>query len=334
MENNYMIITPNELQQWVKEGRSFQTIDIRTEEQRQEFPLSALEPVASSVDALPSTNGQPLVLVCQFGVVTEGIILERELDNAYSLLGGALAWEALQTEKEDLSRWSRQTVLPELGIAGQIKLNGARIAVVGLGGLGCPAASILAAAGVGSLQLIDGDRVELSNLHRQPLYGSDDIGSRKVTAAARRLGTQYDQVILETVPETLVSGNAKEHLNGADVIIDATDTIRARLVIDRASRVLGIPMVYGGLYRFEGQVAVLNHHGSPGYRDLFPEPPASGEACADAGILGMLPGIIGNIQALEAVKLIAGIEPTLAGRLLIYDGLSHNTTIMDISTKE
>ena len=108
----------------------------------------------------------------------------------------------------------------------------------------------------------------------------------------------------------------------------------SRLVIDRASRELGIPMVYGGLYRFEGQVAVLNHHGSPGYRDLFPEPPASGEACAEAGILGMLPGIIGNIQALEAVKLIAGIEPTLAGRLLIYDGLSHNTTIMDISTKE
>ncbi|MEE2765119.1 MAG: ThiF family adenylyltransferase [Candidatus Neomarinimicrobiota bacterium] len=334
MENNYMIITPNELQKWVKDGRSFQVVDIRTEDQRNEFPLSVLKSVVGSAETLPSPNAQPMILVCQFGVVTEGIILEQELENAYSLLGGVLAWEALQTHKDDLSRWSRQTALPEFGIRGQKKLNGSRIAVVGIGGLGCHAASMLAAAGVGSLQLIDGDRIELSNLHRQPLYGLEDIGSRKVNAAASRLSSQYDRVIINTVPEMLVRKNLKECLNGADVIIDATDTIRARILIDRASRELGIPMVYGGLYRFEGQVAVLNHHGSPGYRDLFPEPPASGDACAEAGILGMLPGIIGNIQALEAVKLIAGIEPTLAGRLLIYDGLSHNTTIMDISAKE
>ena len=329
-----MIITPKELQKWVKDGRTFQVIDIRTEDQREEFPLSVIGSIFGSAESLPLANGHPMVLVCQFGVVTEGLILEKELDNAYSLLGGALAWEALQTEKDDLSRWSRQTALPELGIIGQKKLNNASVAIVGVGGLGCFAANILAAAGVGSLLLVDGDKVEVSNLHRQHLYGSDDVGNKKVTAAKKRLSSQYDQVILHTVPEMLVNDNANEYLHNADVIVDATDSIQTRVLIDHTSKETEIPMVYGGLYRFEGQVAVLNHHGSPGYRDLFPELPTSGDACAEAGILGMLPGIIGNIQALEAVKLITGIEPTLAGRLLIYDGLSHNTTIVDISRKE
>ena len=329
-----MIITPKELQKWITDGRTFQVIDIRTEDQREEFPLSVIGSIVGSAESLPLANGHPMVLVCQFGVVTEGLILEKELDNAYSLLGGALAWEALQTEKDDLSRWSRQTALPELGIMGQKKLNNASVAIVGVGGLGCFAANILAAAGVGSLLLVDGDKVELSNLHRQHLYGSDDVGNKKVTAAKERLSSQYDQVILDTVPEMLVNDNANEYLHNADVIVDATDSIQARVLIDRTSKEMEIPMVYGGLYRFEGQVAVLNHHGSPGYRDLFPELPTNGDACAEAGILGMLPGIIGNIQALEAVKLITGIEPTLAGRLLIYDGLSHNTTIVDISRKE
>ena len=215
-----MIITPKELQKWVKDGRTFQVIDIRTEDQREEFPLSVIGSIFGSAESLPLANGHPIILVCQFGVVTEGLILEKELDNAYSLLGGALAWEALQTEKDDLSRWSRQTALPELGIIGQKKLKNASVAIVGIGGLGCFAANILAAAGVGSLLLVDGDKVELSNLHRQHLYGSDDIGSKKVTAAKKRLSSQYDQVILHTVPEMLVNDNANEYLHNTDVILD------------------------------------------------------------------------------------------------------------------
>ena len=329
-----MIITPQELQQWVDERRTFRTIDIRPAGQRRDFPLTGVKPLVADSKSIPKPNGQPMVLICQFGIVTEGVIIEKELDKAYSLLGGALAWEALQSEKQDLSRWSRQTVLPEIGIVGQRKLNRASVAIVGVGGLGCPAAAMLAASGVGNLKLIDGDQVELSNLHRQLLYGIGDVGKMKVTVATSILNNHYDQVTLEPVAEALDEGNAQDYLHGVEVIIDATDNIQARQDIDRASKELKIPMVYGGLYRFEGQVAVLNHEGSPGFNELFPHPPSGGDTCTDAGVLGMLPGIIGNMQALEAVKLIVGMDSTLSGKLLIYDGLTHETTIIELSEKK
>ena len=329
-----MIITPHELQQWMDEKRIFQSIDLRSSNQRREFPLTAIKPLVADTESLPVPNGEPVVLICQFGIVTEGIIIEKELEKAYSLLGGALAWEALQSEKQDLSRWSRQTVLPEIGATGQGKLNRACIAIVGIGGLGCPAATMLAAAGIGTLKLIDGDRIELSNIHRQPLYGIGDVGKMKVTAATAILNNHYDQVSVVPVVKSLDERNALDYLQGVDVIIDATDNIKARQVIDRASRELKIPMVYGGLYRFEGQVAILNHDGSPGFNELFPHPPYGGDTCSDAGVLGMLPGIIGNMQALEAVKLIVDMDTTLSGKLLIYDGLTHETTIIKLYEKK
>ena len=319
-----MIVTPHELQRWIDEEKTFTVIDIRTKEQREECQLAGLNPVVAIADAIPKTQDEK-VLICQFGIVTEGIIIEKDLNNTFSLLGGAQAWELFQNESQDMSRWARQTVLPEIGIEGQKKLNNATVALVGMGGLGCPVSQSLIASGIGKLKIIDGDKVELSNLHRQPLYGVEDIGRLKVQVAKKKLMQLNESAIVEPIEEFLNENNGLNFVSGATIIIDATDNIQTRQLIDRLSKKLEIPMVYGGLYRYEGQVAVLNANGSPGYVDLFPEPTSSGDACADAGVLGMLPGIIGNIQALEAVKLIVGAKPNLVGKLLIYNGMNHST---------
>lgn len=192
-----------------------------------------------------------------------------------------------------------------------------------MGGLGCPIAQSLITAGIGKLKIIDGDKVELSNLHRQPLYSVEDVGRLKVHVAKERLRQLNEAAVVELTEEYLNDNNGLNFVGDADIIIDATDNIQTRQLIDQISKEFGIPMVYGGLYRFEGQVAVLNVNGSPGYSDLFPAPPSVDDTCADAGVLGMLPGIIGHIQALETVKLIVGIEPNLIGKLLIYDGIKH-----------
>ena len=319
-----MIVTPHELQRWIDEEKTFTVIDIRTKEQREEFQLAGLNPVVAIADAIPKTQDEK-VLICQFGIVTEGIIIEKDLNNTFSLLGGAQAWELFQNESQDMSRWARQTVLPEIGIEGQQKLNNATVVLVGMGGLGCPVSQSLIASGIGKLKIIDGDKIELSNLHRQPLYGVEDIGRLKVQVAKKKLMQLNESAIVEPIEEFLDENNGLNFVSDATIIIDATDNIQTRQLIDRLSKKLEIPMVYGGLYRYEGQVAVLNANGSPGYVDLFPEPTSSGDACADAGVLGMLPGIIGNIQALEAVKLIVGVKPNLIGKLLIYDGMNHST---------
>ena len=324
MENVIMIVTPHELQSWIDEEKTFSVIDIRTKEQREKSQLAGLNPVVSIADAIPKTQDEK-VLICQFGIVTEGIIIEQNLNNTFSLLGGAQAWELFQNERQDMSRWARQTVLPEIGIEGQQKLNNATVVLVGMGGLGCPVSQSLIASGIGKLKIIDGDKIELSNLHRQPLYGVEDIGRLKVQVAKEKLMQLNESAIVEPIEEFLDENNGLNFISDATIIIDATDNIQTRQLIDRLSKKLEIPMVYGGLYRYEGQVAVLNANGSPGYVDLFPEPTSSGDACADAGVLGMLPGIIGNIQALEAVKLIVGVKPNLIGKLLIYDGMNHST---------
>ena len=324
MENVIMIVTPHELQSWIDEEKTFTVIDIRTKEQREKSQLAGLNPVVSIPDAIPKTQNEK-VLICQFGIVTEGIIIEQDLNNTFSLLGGAQAWELFKKESQDMSRWARQTVLPEIGIEGQKKLINATVALVGMGGLGCPVSQSLIASGIGKLKIIDGDKVELSNLHRQPLYGVEDIGRLKVQVAKKKLMQLNESAIVEPIEEFLDENNGLNFISDATIIIDATDNIQTRQLIDRLSKKLERPIVYGGLYRYQGQVAVLNANGSPGYVDLFPEPTSSGDACADAGVLGMLPGIIGNIQALEAVKLIIGAKPNLVGKLLIYNGMNHST---------
>ena len=321
-----MILTPKELH---KRKDEFTIVDVRSEKQITEFPMDGLETITSNGGSIPNMKGSK-VLVCQFGIVTEGMIIENELDDTFSLLGGAQAWIEFQSKKEDLSRWSRQTILPEVGMDGQKKLLNATVAIVGMGGLGCPAAQSLITAGVGKLILIDGDIVELSNLHRQPLYGVDDLNRLKVEVAKERLEQLNNKAVIVPIDKYFNEENGMSFIQDANVIIDATDNIQARQLIDRFSKEANVPMVYGGLFRYEGQVAVLNVNGSPGYCELFPEPPSGGDTCADAGVLGMVPGIIGNIQALEAVKLIVGITPNLVGKLLVYDGLSHITQTIEL----
>ena len=321
-----MILTPKELHDR-KDG--FTVVDVRSEKQINEFPMDGLETITSNGGSIPKMKGSK-VLVCQFGIVTEGMIIENELDDTFSLLGGAQAWIEFQSKKEDLSRWSRQTILPEVGIDGQKKLLNATVAIVGMGGLGCPAAQSLITAGVGKLILIDRDIVELSNLHRQPLYGSDDLNRLKVEVAKERLEQLNNKAVIIPIDKYFNEENGMSFIQDANVIIDATDNIQARQLIDKFSKEANVPMVYGGLFRYEGQVAVLNVNGSSGYCELFPEPPSGGDTCADAGVLGMLPGIIGNIQALEAVKLIVGITPNLVGKLLVYDGMSHITQTIEL----
>ena len=321
-----MILTPKELH---KRKDEFTIVDVRSEKQITEFPMDGLETITSNGGSIPNMKGSK-VLVCQFGIVTEGMIIENELDDTFSLLGGAQAWIEFQSKKEDLSRWSRQTILPEVGMDGQKKLLNATVAIVGMGGLGCPAAQSLITAGVGKLILIDGDIVELSNLHRQPLYGADDLNRLKVEVAKERLEQLNNKAVIIPIDKYFNEKNGMSFIQDANVIIDATDNIQARQLIDKFSKEANVPMVYGGLFRYEGQVAVLNVNGSPGYCELFPEPPSGGDTCADAGVLGMVPGIIGNIQALEAVKLIVGITPNLVGKLLVYDGMSHITQTIEL----
>ena len=321
-----MILTPKELH---KRKDEFTIVDVRSEKQITEFPMDGLETITSNGGSIPNMKGSK-VLVCQFGIVTEGMIIENELDDTFSLLGGAQAWIEFQSKKEDLSRWSRQTILPEVGMDGQKKLLNATVAIVGMGGLGCPAAQSLITAGVGKLILIDGDIVELSNLHRQPLYGVDDLNRLKVEVAKERLEQLNNKAVIIPIDKYFNEENGMSFIQDANVIIDATDNIQARQLIDKFSKEANVPMVYGGLFRYEGQVAVLNVNGSSGYCELFPEPPSGGDTCADAGVLGMVPGIIGNIQALEAVKLIVGITPNLVGKLLVYDGMSHITQTIEL----
>ena len=215
-----MIITPHELQQWVSAGRSFIVVDIRLEEQRHHFPISGLEAITASADGLPTRKKEPLVLICQFGILTEELIINQNLENSYSLLGGVQSWEAYQADNMDLSRWSRQTILPEIGMAGQRRLQDSKITIVGMGGLGCPAAQTLAASGVGNLQLIDGDVIELSNLHRQPLHGADDIGKKKVNSAKESLNKINSETTIKIVDDYL----DEQNLNSITGLIGAVKT--------------------------------------------------------------------------------------------------------------
>ena len=328
-----MIINPQELQKWLDEDKSFRVVDIRPGEQRELDPIVTLDATNITEEDLDfnTMEGDPVVLVCQYGLNTERIIREKGAENILNLLGGVQAWNEFKTSKDDLSRYARQMVLPQVGVKGQKALAAAQVTIVGMGGLGCPVSQYLAAAGVGTLRLIDGDVVELSNMPRQPLYRSDDVGKPKVEAAAEQLSSLNPGITVEMKKVFLSADNRDDLLGDADIIVDATDSLAVRRILDEYAAENSIPLVYGGLYRFEGQVSVFNHDGGPRYADLFPEHSATGDTCADTGVLGMLPGIIGNIQALETVKIILGVKPNLSGKLLLYDGLSHETNIIDLN---
>jgi adenylyltransferase/sulfurtransferase len=223
---------------------------------------------------------------------------------------------------EELLRYSRHLTLPEVGLAGQSKLKQARVLLVGAGGLGSPAALYLAAAGVGTLGVVDFDLVDRSNLQRQILHGTADIGTPKTDSARRRLHDVNPHVAVETFAERLSSANALGIMRSFDVIVDGSDNFPTRYLVNDACVLLGKPDVYGAVFRFDGQVSVFSATSGPCYRCLYAEPPPPDlvPSCAEGGILGVLPGIIGSLQALETIKLITGVGEPLAGRLLLFDG--------------
>jgi molybdopterin/thiamine biosynthesis adenylyltransferase/rhodanese-related sulfurtransferase len=226
--------------------------------------------------------------------------------------------------RNDLSRYSRQLLLPEVNAEGQRRIKAARVLCVGAGGLGSPAALYLAAAGVGTLGLVDADQVDVSNLQRQILYGTDDVGESKVARAQSRLRAINPNVEVVLHEVRFTSENATGIVDSYDLVIDGSDNFPTRYLSNDVCVFARKPNIYGSVFRFEGQASVFAPHlGGPCYRCLFPEPPPPGAApsCAEAGVLGVLPGIIGLIQATEALKLIVGVGENLAGRLLYFDAL-------------
>ncbi|GAB3854203.1 molybdopterin-synthase adenylyltransferase MoeB [Hymenobacter terrigena] len=224
----------------------------------------------------------------------------------------------------ETTRYSRHLLLPEIGAAGQQKLKAARVLVVGCGGLGCPVLQYLAAAGVGLLGLLDFDTVDDSNLHRQVLYTTADVGRPKAIVAAEKLRAQNPFIALQAHQVVLSAGNALALFVGYDVVVDCSDNFATRYLVNDACVVLGKPLVFGAIFKFEGQVSVFNYQSGPTYRCLHPVPPAPGDApnCAEIGVLGVLPGLIGTMQANEALKIILEIGEVLSGRLLLVDALS------------
>jgi adenylyltransferase/sulfurtransferase len=230
-----------------------------------------------------------------------------------------------ELDPQQIARYKRHLHLAEVGVEGQRKLLDSRVLLIGAGGLGSPAALYLAAAGVGTLGLVDFDRVDASNLQRQVLFATSDVGRPKLEVAEERLRALNPEVAIEAHDKKLEASNAQEILTGFDVVIDGTDTFPSRYLTNDVCVWLGIPLVYGSVMRFEGQVSVFDpKSGSPCYRCLFAEPPPPELApnCAEAGVLGVLPGVIGTLQATEALKLLLGRGAPLRGRLLVYDALA------------
>jgi len=221
-------------------------------------------------------------------------------------------------------RYSRHLVLPGVGMAGQERLRRARVLIVGAGGLGSPAALYLAAAGVGTIGIADADTVDVGNLQRQVLHRTADAGRLKVESAADALRALNPLVEVRPIPERIAAANALERLAGYDAVVDGTDNFPARYLLNDACALLGLPLVFGSIFRFEGQAAVFDVRRGPCYRCLFPEPPPpeSVPTCAEGGVLGALPGMIGAVQANETLKLLLDIGEPLIGRLLLLDALA------------
>ena len=267
----------------------------------------------------------------------------EQLDIVPSIAGGAPAGSrsagngGAATVSDELTpgeihRYVRHLTMPEVGLAGQKKLKGASVVLIGAGGLGSPAALYLVAAGVGRLGIVDHDAVDITNLQRQILYGTSSVGRSKLESARERLHDLNPEVEVETFEVKLTSENALDVMGGFDIVVDGSDNFPTRYLVSDASVLLGMPSVYGAIFRFDGQASVFGMPGGPCYRCLFREPPPAGLVpnCVEAGVLGVLPGIVGTIQATETVKLILGTGESLSGRLLLIDAMRMEFRTMSI----
>lgn len=288
----------------------------------------------AQVESRIPDKSTPIVVMCAGGVrsaFAAKTLTELGYADVISMDGGFNRWKdegrdwaVPQTLTADQrNRYSRHLLLPEVGEEGQRKLLNARVLLLGAGGLGSPAALYLAAAGVGTIGIIDMDVVDESNLQRQILHNLDRVGERKVDSAKKTLTAMNPDLDVITFDTRLGADNIIDILTGFDVVIDGADNFPSRYMLNDASVKLGIPVVHGSIFRFEGQITVFDPHQGPTYRDLLPEPPPAelAPSCAEAGVLGVLPGIVGSIQALEAIKLILGLGDSLRGRLIAFDAL-------------
>jgi molybdopterin/thiamine biosynthesis adenylyltransferase/rhodanese-related sulfurtransferase len=318
-----LLVDVRELDEWT-EGRIPRAIHI---------PRGFLE---SRIEQAAPDKAQPIVIYCAGGhrsAFAAKSLNELGYENVSSLAGGYTDWKrsGLPTELPrtldgaQRSRYSRHLLIPEVGEEGQLKLLASRILLIGAGGLGSPASLYLAAAGVGRLGIVDDDRVDASNLQRQIAHSTETLGEWKADSAKRTIEALNPDVEVVTYKERLTSENVDRILaDGWDVIVDGADNFPTRYLVNDASIWHDIPVVHGSIYRFEGQVTVFKPHEGPCYRCLFPQPPPPelAPSCAEGGVLGVLPGIVGSLQASEAIKLAIGAGDSLAGRLLLFDALA------------
>ena len=270
----------------------------------------------------------------------ETIIQPNSVISIIPAIAGGSGIEEINFTKEELARYNRHIIIPDFGIEAQKKLKAAKVLVIGSGGLGSPLLLYLAAAGVGTLGIVDLDVVDDSNLQRQVLFGVQDIGTPKVEAAKIRLKQLNPHIKIKTYNTQFTSKNALEIIRDYDVVADGTDNFPTRYLVNDASVLAGIPNVYASIFQFEGQVSVFNYtdkNGTkgPNYRDLYPTPPEPGliPNCAEGGVLGVLPGIIGSLQANEVIKVITGVGEPLSGRFFIFDALTFETRTLKITKR-
>jgi molybdopterin/thiamine biosynthesis adenylyltransferase/rhodanese-related sulfurtransferase len=316
-------------------------VDVREEDEWSEghipgavhVPRGFLE---SRIERVAPDQAQPVVLYCAVdsrSAFAAKTLEELGYENVVSLAGGYTEWKRngfptqlpVGLDPEQRSRYSRHILIPEVGVEGQLKLLASRVLLIGAGGLGSPASLYLAAAGVGRLGIVDDDRVDASNLQRQIAHSTERLGDWKADSAKQTIEALNPDVEVVTYKERITSENVDRILaDGWDVIVDGADNFPTRYLINDASVFHDIPVVHGSIFRFEGQVTVFKPHEGPCYRWLFPTPPPPelAPSCAEGGVLGVLPGIIGSLQANEALKLSLGIGDTLAGRLLLFDALA------------
>ena len=293
----------------------------------------------SRVERAIPDRSTPVVIYCASGnrsVYAAKTLAELGYEDVVSMSGGFQAWKQNGHEwrvpralsPEQFERYSRHVLIPEVGEEGQLKLLDSKVLLIGAGGLGSPAAVYLAAAGIGTLGIIDADIVDVSNLQRQIVHTVDRVGQPKVDSAETAIKAINPGVTVKKYAERLTSENVLDIITGYDVIVDGTDNFPTRYLLNDASLVAGIPVVHGSIYQFEGSVTVYKPYEGPCYRCQYPEPPPPelAPSCAEGGVLGVLPGVIGSIQATEALKLALGVGDPLIGRLLLYDALAASFT--------
>ena len=338
-------LSPQQVRELLRNDGKHVVLDVREKEEYREGRLEGAVSVPRGflemkMDAEVPDKSTPIIAYCAGGVrslLAGKVMKEMGYEDVTSMSGGYTAWkneghpfvQDRQFTQEQLTRYSRHFLLPEVGEAGQARLLDARVLMVGAGGLGSPSAYYLAAAGVGALGIVDHDVVDLSNLQRQILHSNDRIGEPKTESARQTLQGLNPDVRVVPYAERLSSDNIMEIIADYDIVVDGCDNFPTRYLVNDACVMTGKPNVHGSIFQFEGQVSVFHPGNGPCYRCLYPEPPPPGMApsCAEAGVLGVLPGLIGTIQAVETIKLILGKGDSLAGRLLHF-----NTLTMEVST--